>query len=365
MNIIHKPGPQIRVVLLAFFTALLLASCSADGTSSATGTSGTTPAAGVPGATPGDTDGDGVANASDNCPGVANASQADMNNNGIGDACEDNDGDGTVDAADNCPLVANPNQADANNNGIGDACEGDYDGDGVADATDNCPSVANANQADANSNGIGDACDTPTSAGDTDGDGVVNASDNCPVAYNPAQGDSNSNGIGDVCEAPLKDICGTGFRPLLAPEAAAFGSSSTLLSSVTRVSALTDTDAANYASMSSLVDLLGILGRSYVGVHTIRPQLAGHATGFVVSIPSTLISVGALSGVTVDTLNGSTVSETFTTGSTLSLSLLGGASDPARLSFSPTKNYDAVRVNIGGVANVLGTLRVHAACTAL
>jgi hypothetical protein len=35
----------------------------------------------------------------------------------------DQDGDGVPDASDNCPTVANANQADANGNGVGDACE--------------------------------------------------------------------------------------------------------------------------------------------------------------------------------------------------------------------------------------------------
>jgi len=35
-----------------------------------------------------DTDGDGVVDGEDNCPSVANADQADSNNNGVGDACE-------------------------------------------------------------------------------------------------------------------------------------------------------------------------------------------------------------------------------------------------------------------------------------
>jgi hypothetical protein len=35
----------------------------------------------------------------------------------------DSDGDGIADSSDNCPDVANPNQADSNENGIGDACE--------------------------------------------------------------------------------------------------------------------------------------------------------------------------------------------------------------------------------------------------
>jgi len=64
-----------------------------------------------------------------------------MNRDGdtIGDICDigsDADGDGVTDASDNCPLIANADQADADNDGVGDACEtypvsnipGDVDG---------------------------------------------------------------------------------------------------------------------------------------------------------------------------------------------------------------------------------------------
>ena len=34
-----------------------------------------------------------------------------------------NYGDGRPDSVDNCPTIANPTQADCNNNGVGDACE--------------------------------------------------------------------------------------------------------------------------------------------------------------------------------------------------------------------------------------------------
>lgn len=357
MNTLHR---IFKVMAIAALLVSGLAACSADDPMA-----GNSAATGSPTSTTVDDDGDGLANAFDNCIGVANATQADMNGDGVGDACDDSDGDGTMDSVDNCPLVANPRQADANNNGIGDACEGDYDGDGVADATDNCPSVSNVDQADSNGNGIGNACETASSGTDTDGDGIANAADNCPLVPNPGQGDGDGNSVGDVCDAPLKDICGSGFRPLLTPEVTTFASRNGLLSVVSNVAALTDTNPDNHASMSSVANALGLLGTSYVGVRAAQPQAAGRATGFVVSEPGQLLSLSLLAGVNVETLQGSTVSETFTLGTTLSLSVLGGAGEPGLLSFTPTKSYDGVRVNVGGAVGVLDSLRVHAACTAL
>ena len=91
---------------------------------------------------PTDTDSDGVPNATDNCPTVANPGQADGDSDGVGDVC------------DNCSAVANANQA---NN----------DGDGRGDACDNCPTVTNHFQVDGDSDGPGDVCD------------------NCPSVFNP------------------------------------------------------------------------------------------------------------------------------------------------------------------------------------
>lgn len=70
-----------------------------------------------------DTDSDGIADEVDNCPSMANADQADVNKNSIGDACEDFDRDGVLNGYDNCPSNPNQNQHDADSDGYGDVCD--------------------------------------------------------------------------------------------------------------------------------------------------------------------------------------------------------------------------------------------------
>jgi hypothetical protein len=70
-----------------------------------------------------------------------------------GDPNADSDGDGINDAVDNCPHVANPDQHDK-------------DGDLRGDACDVCPHIADTG-ADFDGDGVGDACDPrPTEPGD-------------------------------------------------------------------------------------------------------------------------------------------------------------------------------------------------------
>jgi hypothetical protein len=73
--------------------------------------------------TPADTDGDGVVDARDNCRGIANAGQEDIDSNGVGDACDDFDKDGYVNVQDNCPLITNRDQRDTDADKIGDVCD--------------------------------------------------------------------------------------------------------------------------------------------------------------------------------------------------------------------------------------------------
>lgn len=171
-----------------------------------------------------DSDSDGIGNLCDNCPNNANPDQADADNDGTGDVCEvdqdgdnvpDNDGDGTVDPCtggllltcdDNCVGLTNPTQSDVDADGTGDACDSDDDADGVVDGSDNCRLVANAGQEDADGDGIGNACTTFVRDLATSTVVVYGEDAGDSVSYSAAIGDFNADGRKDLLlGAPYAD----------------------------------------------------------------------------------------------------------------------------------------------------------------
>jgi hypothetical protein len=87
----------------------------------------------------------------------------------------DGDGDGVADASDNCPLTANPTQADCDSNGTGDACEPGATDCNANDTPDSCD-LTMATSLDCNLNARPDECDI-IEAGDFDADGDVDLVD--------------------------------------------------------------------------------------------------------------------------------------------------------------------------------------------
>jgi hypothetical protein len=204
--------------------------------------------------TPNDNDGDGVADATDNCPNVANQDQADADSDGVGDACEQpmpqisiadtsvNEGD-----SDTSQATFNVTLSEASTNAVtvdyatadGMATQpDDYEqeegavtfeanqttatvtvpvrGD-TADEPDESFSVilSNPQHADiADGEGSGTIVDDDEAAPtDSDGDGVADATDNCPEVSNQDQAGANGDGVGDLCE-PVSYTFSGFFQPV-------------------------------------------------------------------------------------------------------------------------------------------------------
>ncbi|MBK7861944.1 MAG: lamin tail domain-containing protein [Archangiaceae bacterium] len=101
---------------------------------------------------------------------------------GVATPPADSDGDGIADATDNCPTFFNPIRPE--DFGV----QADADKDGKGDVCDACPLDANATTCSARA------------ATDWDNDGVPNASDKCPMDPDQAQLDADGDGKGDVCD---------------------------------------------------------------------------------------------------------------------------------------------------------------------
>jgi len=129
----------------------------------------------------------------------------------------DTDGDGRTDSTDNCPTIANPTQADCNSNGVGDVCEvaagaPDCNANTIPDSCD----LAAGTAFDCNTNTIPDSCDIASGLShDVDSNGIP---DECkpdcngnglPDAWEISQGtatDCNINAIPDACENDSRTV---------------------------------------------------------------------------------------------------------------------------------------------------------------
>jgi len=150
-----------------------------------------------------DMDADGISDIQDNCPNDANASQVDLDGDGLGDACDaDIDGDGVSNTLDAFPY--DPTETiDTDADGIGNNADTDDDNDGLSDIFE-LSIGTNTLLADSDGDGLsdylevaydGDAATYTVGADlnplsiDTDQDGVTDSADPIPLNYNFADGD--------------------------------------------------------------------------------------------------------------------------------------------------------------------------------
>ncbi len=134
---------------------------------------------------------------------------------------------------------------------------------------------------------------------------------------------------------------------------------------VSNLSNVTDSNLTNFAAIKIA---LGVAASGYVRVtDSTTTYPAGREAGFLVANPATLLSLTALQNVTVRTLLNGTVQETATTSNLLTLQALGLLNNPNEgfVGFKTTKPFNAVEVDLGQLASVLGTLDVYSACVSL
>lgn len=113
----------------------------------------------------------------------------------------DGDGDGIENALDPCPTVADTTWDPRAPKTIGQP--GDADGDGLPDSCDPLPTHASI-------------CDSESgiAGADEDCDGWMNRGDNCPLTFNVRQEDEDRDGLGAVCD-PNDSLSGLSLRSCL------------------------------------------------------------------------------------------------------------------------------------------------------
>lgn len=155
-----------------------------------------------------DDDEDGIFDTNDLCPlgplGWVSSPEEDVEGDGCADL--DTDEDGFVDQMDNCPTLYNPLQADLDDDQIGDICDNDEDGDGIEIPQDLCPHDLSPWLSNALNDYDSDGCQDSINDFNDDADAIPDINDDCPLGY-IGWGDNAStfDHDGDGCHDQIED----------------------------------------------------------------------------------------------------------------------------------------------------------------
>ena len=122
------------------------------------------------------------------------------------DPYTDEDGDGIGDQVDNCPFIANALQANFDNDSTGDACDADDDNDSILDVDDQCIRGQLEWTSTLLNDHDGDGCFDATEDLDDDNDAVNDGSDICPKGDTGWTSSGLTDYDSDGCQDSAEDV---------------------------------------------------------------------------------------------------------------------------------------------------------------
>lgn len=128
---------------------------------------------------------------------------------------------------------------------------------------------------------------------------------------------------------------------------------------ITNLGNIIDNNSSNYATITQTVGVGAISSVSIKTPQTITPK---YQTGFIISSPVSLLDATVLGGITINTYNNGTPVDSYTASAALiNLQVIDAASGKIMIRFTPTANFNEIRLSIAATVSALQTINVYGA----